>query len=203
MIERLRGTLLRVAPERVLLEVQGVGFGVQVSTATAARLPAPGSEAALVVRTLLPRGEDLVLYGFSTDEEADLFDRLCGVSGVGPAVALRLLSLSTRRLREAIRSREVKRLQEAPGVGAKLARRIITELAEALPPAEERTKDPAGGPAGDPEREQLVSAFLGLQFSDRRRVEEVVDAVIAEHPETSLETRFREAIARLSPRGRS
>lgn len=203
MIERLRGILLRAAPERVLLEVQGVGFGVHVSTATAARLPAPGSEATLVVRTLLPRGEDLVLYGFSTDEEADLFDRLCGISGVGPAVALRLLSLPTSRLREAIRSREVKLLQEAPGVGAKLARRIITELAEALPPAEEETGTPAGGASGDPEREQLVSAFLGLQFSDRRRVEEVVDAVIAEHPETSMEARFREAIARLSPRGRS
>lgn len=201
MIERLRGILLRAAPERVLLEVQGVGFGVQVSTATAARLPAPGSEATLVVRTLLPRGEDLVLYGFSTDEEADLFDRLCGISGVGPAVALRLLSLPTTRLREAIRSREVKWLQEAPGVGAKLARRIITELAEALPPAEE-APPPAGRPPGDPEREQLVSAFVGLQFSDRRRVEEVVDAVIADRPEASLEARFREAIARLSPRGR-
>lgn len=202
MIERLRGTLLRAAPERVLLEVQGVGFGVQVSTATAARLPAPGGEATLVVRTLLPRGEDLVLYGFSTDEEADLFDRLCGISGVGPAVALRLLSLSTSRLREAIRSREVKWLQEAPGVGAKLARRIITELAEALPPAEDETTTAAGGPPGDPERERLISAFVGLQFSDRRRVEEVVDAVIADRPDASLETRFREAIARLSPRGR-
>lgn len=199
MIERLRGTVLRAAPERVLLDVHGVGFGVQVSTATAARLPAPGGEATLVVRTLLPRGEDLVLYGFSTDEEADLFDRLCGIGGVGPAVALRLLSLSTSRLREAIRTREVKLLQEAPGVGAKLARRIITELAEALPPPEEAGAV-AARPA-DPERERLVTAFLGLQFTDRRRVEEVVDAVIAERPEASLEARFREAIARLSPRG--
>lgn len=197
MIERLRGTVLRAAPERVLLDVHGVGFGVHVSTATAARLPGPGGEATLVVRTLLPRGEDLVLYGFSTDEEADLFDRLCGIGGVGPAVALRLLSLSTSRLREAIRAREVKLLQEAPGVGAKLARRIITELAEALPPPEEAV---AARPT-DPERERLVTAFLGLQFTDRRRVEEVVDAVIAERPEASLEARFREAIARLSPRG--
>ena len=199
MIERLRGRVAQVAPERALVDVHGVGFGVHVSTATASRLPPPGQEVTLVVRTLLPRGEDLVLYGFPTDEEAALFDRLCAVSGVGPAVALRLLAITPARLTEAIRAREVKPLQQAPGVGAKIARRIITELAEALPPPEE----PAGpaARAADPQREGLITAFSNLQFSDRRRVEEAVDAVIAELPDETMEARFRAALARLAPRG--
>lgn len=199
MIERLRGRVALVAPERALVDVHGVGFGVHVSTATASRLPPPGEEVTLVVRTLLPRGEDLVLYGFSTDEEASLFDRLCAVSGVGPAVALRLLAITPARLAEAIRAREVKPLQQAPGVGAKIARRIITELAEALPPPEE-TVGPAAR-AADPQREGLVTAFSNLQFHDRRRVEEAVDAVIAELPDETMEGRFRAALARLAPRG--
>ena len=199
MIERLRGRVALVAPERALVDVHGVGFGVHVSTATASRLPPPGEEVTLVVRTLLPRGEDLVLYGFSTDEEASLFDRLCAVSGVGPAVALRLLAITPARLTEAIRAREVKPLRQAPGVGAKIARRIITELAEALPPPEEPAAPAAR--AADPQREGLITAFSNLQFHDRRRVEEAVDAVIAELPDETMEGRFRAALARLAPRG--
>lgn len=200
MIERLRGRVARVAPERALVDVHGVGFGVHVSTATASRLPPPGEEVTLVVRTLLPRGEDLVLYGFSTEEEAGLFDRLCAISGVGPAVALRLLAITPARLTEAIRAREVKPLQQAPGVGAKIARRIITELAEALPPPEE-TAGAAARAAADPERDGLVAALSNLQFTDRRRVEEAVDAAIADLPDEAMETRFRAALARLAPRG--
>ncbi len=202
MIERLSGTLLEADEGRVLLDVQGVGFRVRVPALTSARLPQVGNEASLMVRTLLHREEAVVLYGFASKDEAELFDRLRAVSGVGPGVALNLLALSPSRLREGIRERDVDLLRAAPGVGAKLARRLITELAEALP--DEESSDLAPEPElRDPLREQLVSAFLRLQFSDRRRIEEVVDGVRREMPEAELQDLFTAALGRLSARGGS
>ena len=157
MIERLAGALLEIGEGHVLLDVHGIGFRLEVSAATAARLPAVGEGASLVVRMLLHREEAVHLYGFAQEEEAAFFDRLRAVSGVGPSVALSLLALTLPRLRQAIRDKDVKVLQAAPGVGAKLARRLITELAEALP---EEDSVPAAAPElRDPVREQLVTAF--------------------------------------------
>ncbi len=199
MIERLAGRLLETGEGYVLLDVHGIGFRLQISTGTASRLGVAGDEVSLTVRMLLHREQAVQLYGFRESEEAVLFDQLRGVSGVGPSVALNLLSLSVPRLRQAIRAKEVKLLQAAPGVGAKLARRLITELAEALP-EEESAASPAG-PARDPVREQLVTAFANLQFTDRRRIEEVVHSVRAEMPDADLRDLFKVALSRLSARG--
>lgn len=198
MIERLTGRLLETGDGHVVLEVGGIGFRLQVSTGTASRVGAPGDEVSLTVRMLLHREETVQLYGFGKREEALLFDQLRGVSGVGPSVALNLLSLSVPRLRQAIRDKEVKVLQGAPGVGAKLARRIITELAEALP-EEEGAQAPSA--PRDPVHEQLVTAFANLQFSDRRRVEEVVQSVRTEMPDAEMQELFKAALSRLSARG--
>ena len=199
MIERLAGRLLEIDEGDVLLDVQGIGFRLHVSAATAARLPVAGASASLVVRMLLHREEAVHLYGFAEGEEAALFDRLRGVSGVGPSVALNLLSLTVPRLRQAIRDKDVKPLRAAPGVGPKLARRLITELAEALPD-EESAPAPAKE-VRDPVREQLVSAFANLQFTDRRRIEEVVQSVRTEMPDAALQDLFKAALSRLSTRG--
>ena len=198
MIERLAGRLLETGEGHVLLDVGGIGFRLQVSTGTASRVGAPGDEVALTVRMLLHREETVQLYGFGKREEAFLFDQLRGVSGVGPSVALNLLSLTVPRLRQAIRDKEVKVLQGAPGVGAKLARRLITELAEALPDDEDDAPPPA---PRDPVHEQLVTAFANLQFTDRRRIEEVVRSVRTEKPDAELQELFKMALSRLSPRG--
>ena len=197
MIERLAGRLLEAREGDVLIDVGGIGFRLQVSTGTASRLPASGEEVRLTVRMLLHREETVQLYGFGSGEEARLFDQLRGVNGVGPSVALNLLSLSVPRLRQAIRDKEVKFLQGAPGVGAKLARRLITELAEALPDDESDAPPPA---PRDPVHEQLVTAFANLQFTDRRRVEEVVQSVRAEKPDAELQELFKAALSRLSSR---
>ncbi len=198
MIERLAGRLLDTGDGDVLIDVGGIGFRLQVSSGTASRLPAPGEEVRLTVRMLLHREETVQLYGFGSREEALLFDQLRGVNGVGPSVALNLLSLSVPRLRQAIRDKEVKFLQGAPGVGAKLARRLITELAEALPDDESDAPPPA---PRDPVHEQLVTAFANLQFTDRRRIEEVVQSVRAEQPDAELQELFKAALHRLSSRG--
>ena len=198
MIERLVGRLLDTGEGQVLLDVGGIGFRLQVPTGTASRLPAPGDEVRLTVRMLLHREETVQLYGFGSGEEARLFDQLRGVNGVGPSVALNLLSLSVPRLRQAIRDKEVKFLQGAPGVGAKLARRLITELAEALPDDESDAPPPA---PRDPVHEQLVTAFANLQFTDRRRIEEVVQSVRAEKPDAEVQELFKAALSRLTSRG--
>ena len=198
MIERLAGRLLEAREGDVLIDVGGIGFRLQVSSGTASRLPGPGDEVRLTVRMLLHREETVQLYGFGSGEEARLFDQLRAVSGVGPSVALNLLSLSVSRLRQAIRDKEVKFLQGAPGVGAKLARRLITELAEALPDDESDAPPPA---PRDPVHDQLVAAFANLQFTDRRRIEEVVQSVRAEKPEAGLQELFKAALHRLSSRG--
>ncbi len=198
MIERLAGRLLETGDGCVLVDVQGIGFRLQVSTGTASRLGGPGDAVSLTVRMLLHRDEAVQLFGFAESEEAAFFDQLRGVSGVGPAVALNILSLSVPRLRQAIRDKEVKLLQTAPGVGAKLARRLITELAEALP-EEPATPAPAAAPR-DPVHDQLITAFANLQFTDRRRVEEVVTAVRTEMPDADLQVLFKAALGRLSAR---
>lgn len=198
MIERLAGRLLETGEGDVLIDVGGIGFRLQVSSGTASRLPAPGDDVRLTVRMLLHREETVQLYGFGSREEARLFDQLRGVNGVGPSVALNLLSLSVSRLRQAIRDKEVKFLQGAPGVGAKLARRLITELAEALPDDESDAPPPA---PRDPVHDQLVTAFVNLQFTDRRRIEEVVQSVRAESPGAELQEVFKAALRRLTSRG--
>ncbi len=198
MIERLAGRLLETGDGDVLIDVGGIGFRLQVSSGTASRLPAPGDEVRLTVRMLLHREETVQLFGFGSREEARLFDQLRGVNGVGPSVALNLLSLSVSRLRQAIRDKEVKFLQGAPGVGAKLARRLITELAEALP--DDESAAPPAAPR-DPVHDQLVTAFTNLQFTDRRRIEEVVESVRAEKPDAALQEVFKAALSRLTSRG--
>lgn len=198
MIERLAGRLLETGEGHVLLDVNGIGFRLQVSSGTASRLGAPGDPVTLTVRMLLHREETVQLFGFGKREEALLFDQLRGVNGVGPSVALNLLSLSVPRLRQAIRDKEVKALQGAPGVGAKLARRLITELAEALPD-DEGAPEPSA--PRDPVHEQLLTAFANLQFTDRRRVEEVVRSVRSELPDAEMQELFKAALGRLSARG--
>ncbi len=197
MIESLSGTVRRVAEGGLSLEVGGVGFALRASAATVAGLPPVGSPATLATRLLTPREDAPALYGFATEEEAGLFDQIRSISGVGPAVALQLLAIGASTLREGVRSRDVKLLCAARGVGPKLARRLIAELADALPEPDEA---PAGK-AADPERERLVSAFLNLQFADRRRVEAVADEIVAAMPDADLASRLRVGLSKLTGRG--
>ncbi len=197
MIESLAGTLRSVGEGQVLLETGGVGFALRVSTATAASLPPPGAAVTLRTRMLMQRDDALRLYGFGSPEEADLFDRIRAVSGVGPGVALKLLSLPAPRLREAIRSRDVKALCVAPGVGERLARRLITELADALPDPEAAAETAA--PA-DPERLRLVAAFQHLQFTDRRRIETLADELMVQMPDADTASRLRVGLGKLTGR---
>lgn len=128
MIAFLEGAVVDRREDRVVLDVGGVGYEVLVPTSTAARLPATGATARLHTRLAL-RDDAMVLYGFASGEERASFDLLTTVTGVGPKVALAFLStLSADALRRAVASGDVAALTVVPGVGKKVAQRVVLDL---------------------------------------------------------------------------
>ncbi len=128
MIAQLRGTLLEKSFDRVVVEVSGIGYGVLVSLQTLAELPAPGSEVTL--RTHLQIREDAhLLFGFASDAERRAFELCISVSGIGPKLAMALLSaLRPEELSQTIVAGDVARLSRTPGIGKKTAERLVVEL---------------------------------------------------------------------------
>lgn len=132
MIAILTGQLISKSPDHCIIDVNGVGYRVLVSLTTFADLPEPNSTLRLNIHTHV-REDQLLLYGFSTIEEKNLFQRLISISGVGPKTALAILSgLSTNHLVEAIRNEDLARLSTIPGVGKKTAERITLELKDRI-----------------------------------------------------------------------
>jgi Holliday junction DNA helicase RuvA len=199
VIGRLEGQLLEKDPSRVILDVGGVGYEVQIPLSTFTRLPDPGKRVALRIHTHL-RENALQLFGFATELERDVFELLLHASRVGPRLALTVLSgLAAAQVLAAIRTGNVAALQGVSGVGAKMAQRMVVELRDraferfgAAAPVE-----PAG--AGPQEaRAQLLSALVNLQVP-RAQAERIVDEVIAESGEDApIETLVRAALPRLS-----
>jgi len=132
MLASLRGTLIQKTAQSILLEVGGVGFRVSMPASSVLTLGEPGSP--MEVRTHLHvRENELSLYGFLTEGELVLFQTLLGVSGIGPKVALSLLSeLSVEEVTQAIAQEQAEVLAQVPGIGIKTARKVILELREKL-----------------------------------------------------------------------
>ena len=132
MIAFLEGTVAEKAGDHVVLSVSGVGYEVRVPAQALAKLPAPGKQGHLFTR-LLVRDDAMVLYGFSSSDERSLFDHLITVTGVGPKVALAVLSvLSGDALRRAVASGDLAALTLVPGVGKKVAGRIVLDLKDRI-----------------------------------------------------------------------
>lgn len=132
MIAYLRGKLLEKHPNQVILETGGVGYDVTIPVSTFSALPSPGSEIALRVHTHV-REDALALFGFQTTEEKTIFEKLISVSGIGPSLAIKVLSgMATGDLMSAIRNGQVEQLVRIPGVGKKTAERIVLELKDKL-----------------------------------------------------------------------
>lgn len=179
MIARLRGRIAGRAGQGLVVDVNGVGYLVS-ATPSVQRLG--DGEIAIEIHTVV-REDALALYGFATAEERELFELLLGVSGVGPKVALAIVSGSTpAELRRAIARDDVKRFQAIPGVGLKTAQRVVLELKEKLPYVE--TGLPEGGDLTA--RDALVE--LGWTLVDAERALAVVD------PELPVEEQVRHAL---------
>lgn len=129
MIVQLTGTLVEVLPTHVVLDVGGVGYELGVSSSTAAALPAVGEAGVTVLTRLIVREDAMDLYGFASREERALFDRLVAVSGVGPKLALSVLSTFTpAQLATVVATQDVTRMSQVPGVGKRKGQRLLVEL---------------------------------------------------------------------------
>lgn len=177
MIAQVRGRLLRKEPQEAVVDVGGVGYRVAIPLSTFYRIGEPGDEVTLLTHTHV-REDTLALFGFLTAAEQALFERLIAVSGVGPKLALSILSgIEAPDLVAALRASDVVRLTRIPGVGKKTAERLVLELKDKVVglPA---TEEPAPTPASSA-KEDLVSALLHLGYS-RPEAEKGVDRALKE-----------------------
>jgi Holliday junction DNA helicase RuvA len=181
MIASVRGEVLMRRPDHVVVEASGVGYRLAVSTETLKSVPAHGRETTLHAH-LVARDDSMSLYGFAGEEERDLFLQLISVNGVGPKVALAVLSGGApRELLRAIATGDAKRFQAVPGIGKRTAERIIVELREKI--AEALDEATLAGAAGEAEpralaREGLVN--LGYSPAEAEKLLDDADGDSAE-----------------------
>ena len=178
MIAHLRGKIFEKLPNRIVVDVNGVGYEVFVPLSTFYGLGDAGADLSLRIYTHV-REDALVLYGFATPLEQELFERLIGVSGIGPKVALAVLSgIEPRDLMRAIERADLARLTAIPGVGKKTAERIVLELKDRLPKASLAAVSPgAAAPETPAVRDDVLSALVNLGYH-RPLAEKAVDAAI-------------------------
>jgi Holliday junction DNA helicase RuvA len=178
VIARLRGKLLEKQPNRIVVDVGGVGYDVAVPLSTFYGLGEPGSDVAVRVHTHV-REDSLALYGFATVLELDLFQRLIGISGIGPKVGLAVLSgIEPIELVAAIERGDLARLTAIPGVGKKTSERIVLELKDRLPRAHVAAVAASeGAPEASAARDDLLSALTNLGYH-RPLAERAVDAAL-------------------------
>jgi Holliday junction DNA helicase RuvA len=178
VIASLRGSILEKHPNRIVVDVNGVGYEVFVPLSTFYGLGELGSEIAVRIHTHV-REDALLLYGFATLLEQELFERLIGIGGIGPKLALAVLSgIEPPELIRAIERGDVARLTAIPGVGKKTSERIVLELKDRLPRAQ-RVAVAVGGAAPDAPvlRDDVVSALVNLGYH-RPLAEKAAEAAI-------------------------
>jgi Holliday junction DNA helicase RuvA len=195
MIAHLRGKLLVKHPNQVIVETGGVGYDVTISVPTFSDLPNLGGEVSLHIHTHV-REDQLALYGFLRLAEKQLFEKLLTVSGIGPKLAITILSgMQADEMVGAIRGNDLARLTRIPGIGRKTAERMVLELRDKLPP-------PAAGkepttPVVTPVEEDVLSALLNLGYQ-RAAAEKTLAAAVKNGNTTSFDVLFREALGGLS-----
>jgi len=197
MIALLRGTLIEKQPNRLIVDVRGVGYEVQVPLSTFYQMPEPGSEVLLRIHTHV-REDTLALFGFITTLEQQIFERLIAIGGVGPKLALAVLSgIEAGDLLRAIQLGDAARLTTIPGIGKKTAERITLELRDRLAKLAAPSPD-AGGPAATGDmRSDLLSALVNLGYH-RPLAERAVDAALKAGGDESFESRLKLALRDLA-----
>jgi Holliday junction DNA helicase RuvA len=196
VIAHLAGTLLEKHVQRLIVDVGGVGYEVNVPLSTFYTVGDPGSRVTLRVHTHV-REDALQLFGFATALELSLFQKLIGVSGIGPKVALSVLSgIEPADLVRAIRQSDVARLVRIPGVGKKTGERLVVELKDRLP--QTTVTEPEMPVAdGDDVRADLLSALGNLGYQ-RAAVEKAVDNVMRQARTAEFEPLLREILKALA-----
>lgn len=198
MIAYLHGRLFQKHPNRIVVDVNGVGYDVSVPLSTFYGLGEPGSEIALRIHTHV-REDALSLYGFATELEQALFERLISVSGIGPKVGLSVLSgIEPPDLIRAIEQGDIARLTAIPGVGRKTSERIVLELKDRLPRAQASAVAPGGAVVDAPLlRDDVLSALMNLGYH-RPLAEKAVESAITATPDGDFERTLRQALRNLA-----
>jgi Holliday junction DNA helicase RuvA len=198
MIGLLRGELLEKRANQVIVDAGGVGYEVHIPLSTFSALGPLHQPVTLLVYTHV-REDQLALYGFLTAKEKHLFEKLLAVSGVGPSVALRILSgMSTDEIVPAVRRGDVPALTRINGVGRKTAERIIVELRDKLVEADAVAAGPPAAPGRTQLEEDLLSALENLGY-DRRETERAIAALRKDGLPANFDAALRAALQQLSP----
>jgi Holliday junction DNA helicase RuvA len=195
MIAFLRGRVVDKQPNRVIIDIQGVGYDVHVPLSTFYEIGEEGTDVALRVYTHV-REDVLQLYGFLTELERQLFERLIAISGIGPKLAIAVLSgMDPRDLVTAVQRADVARLTGIPGVGKKTAERMVLELkdrlAQIVMPAAFESAPPISGP--DRLRADLLSALQNLGYH-RPQAEKAIEAALKSMTDATFEQALKSAL---------
>ncbi len=192
MIAHLRGRLIAKHPNQAIVEAGGVGYDVNISVSTFSELPAPGAEIALFIHTHV-REDALSLFGFLREQEKQLFEKLISVSGIGPRLAITILSgMQADAAVAAIRGNNVAALTRVPGIGKKTAERMVLELRDKL----EAFGVPAAAAAASPVEEDVLSALVNLGYN--RALAEKAVARLGSASADGFDALFRKALAALA-----
>jgi Holliday junction DNA helicase RuvA len=196
MIAFLRGRLLVKTPNRAIVECGGVGYDATISVATFTSLPAEGAEARLHIYTHV-REDQIALFGFAGPNEKRLFEKLLTISGIGPKLAITVLSgIDTDRLVTAIRGGDHATLTRIPGIGKKTAERVVLELKDKLD--DMAVSAPSGAVASTlgPVADDALSAMVNLGYP-RPVAQRAIETALAKHPDVAadFEVLFRAAMA--------
>ena len=195
MIAHLRGKLLEKHPNQAIVETAGVGYDVTITVPTFSDLPGVGSEVALHIHTHV-REDLLALYGFLRPSEKTLFEKLITVSGIGPKLAVTILSgMAAEEMVSAIRGNDIARLTRIPGIGKKTAERMVLELRDKLPV--QTGREVATATAMSPVEEDALSALMNLGYQ-RATAEKALSSAVKNGRATTFEEIFREALGALS-----
>ncbi|MBN1939285.1 MAG: Holliday junction branch migration protein RuvA [Candidatus Aminicenantes bacterium] len=192
MIAHLKGIILHKSPAGLVVDCGGVGYAAAIPLSTFLKVGEEGEPVELFVHTHLTDNA-LSLFGFLTLEEKDIFLKLISISGIGPKLAIAVLSgMDAETLAEAVRSSDVTRIAMVPGIGKKTALRIAMELADKIDKKERLLKSRASK-----ETEDLVSALLNMGFR-RKEIEPVVEETVKARKGEGFEVMLRESLKALS-----
>ena len=195
MIAHLRGKLLAKHPNQVVVETAGVGYEAAISVPTFSDLPECGVEVALHIHTHV-REDQIALYGFLRSSEKKLFEKLITVSGIGPKLAITILSgMAADDLTRAIRGNDLTRLTKIPGIGKKTAERMVLELRDKLPEVSESPAPAATTLSGT--EEDVLSALVNLGYQ-KAAAEKALATVASAGGSASFDVYFRQSLAMLS-----
>jgi Holliday junction DNA helicase RuvA len=203
VIAHLAGKLIHKQPNSIIIDIGGVGYEVNIPLSTFYQLADVGADVALRVHTHV-REDAIQLFGFSTTREKELFLRLTSVSGIGPRLAITMLSgMAAAELVTAIRTNDLGRLTTIPGVGRKTAERVVVELRDrmaAISPEETEqgaAAAAAGRGAAESVRDDTIAALMALGYP-RPTAERAVDSSLRDEGDTTIQAVLKRSLKRLS-----